>query len=82
MSGENRSLEIVIVGAGIAGLAVAYGLLELPGVHVRILERRKGVFNSTTGAGLIRRGTMRTGRIPDPSFACECTIFFCVEGQD
>lgn len=48
MSGENQSLEIVIVGAGVAGLAVAYGLLELPGVHVRILERRKGVFNSIT----------------------------------
>ena len=40
---HTNPLEVIIIGAGIAGLATAYGLQDLPGVRVRILEKRKGM---------------------------------------
>ena len=75
MSGE-KQLDIVIVGAGIAGLATAYGLLETSGIRVRVLERRKGQCNSVlllaaNADPLTIRGGMRTTRISNPSFARE-----------
>lgn len=37
-----RPLRIVIIGAGIAGLALAYGLQHVPNISVRVLEKRQG----------------------------------------
>lgn len=36
-------MKIVIVGAGISGLAIAEGLKQKPSVDVRIFEKSKGV---------------------------------------
>lgn len=45
MSDAKKSIRVVIIGAGIAGLAAAYGLKDLPGVQVRIFEKRRGEYN-------------------------------------
>lgn len=39
---HTKPLHVIIIGAGISGLAAAYGLQDVPGVHVRLLEKRKG----------------------------------------
>lgn len=37
-----KLLKVVIIGAGISGLATAYGLKDMPGVQLRIFEKRRG----------------------------------------
>ena len=71
MSGE-KHLEIVIVGGGIAGLAIAYGLLSLPRVRVRIFERRKGRPGALSESDADDRNGLRPRRISDPSIGREC----------
>ena len=71
MSGE-KHLEIVIVGGGIAGLAIAYGLLSLPRIRVRILERRKGRPGALSESGADDRNGLRPRRISDSSVGREC----------
>ena len=41
-SKSNNPLEVVVIGAGVSGLTLAYGLKDLKGVHLRVFEKRTG----------------------------------------
>ena len=48
-SGRGRPVEILVIGAGVAGLAAAYGFTKVPGVHLRVVEKRRGKFHTIHG---------------------------------
>jgi flavin-dependent dehydrogenase len=44
---QATDLEVVVVGAGVAGLTIAYGLRDVLGIKLRVFERRTGVSAKT-----------------------------------
>ena len=60
---HTNPLEVIIIGAGIAGLATAYGLQDLPGVRVRILEKRKGMSRITSHGYILNRQSKTVSRL-------------------
>lgn len=73
---QAADLEVVVVGAGVAGLTIAYGLRDVLGIKLRVFERRTGEsaesFYSTSRSGLTYfRGGMLERRISHPSIEGE-----------
>lgn len=58
--------DVVVVGAGLVGLATALRLLDRPGLHVTVLEKESAVASHQSGhnSGVIHRGiTYRPGSL-------------------
>lgn len=73
---QAADLEVVVVGAGVAGLTIAYGLRDVLGIKLRVFERRTGEsadsFYNTSHSGLTYfRGGMLERRISHPSIEGE-----------
>jgi len=79
---DNAPLEVVIIGAGVAGLATAYGLKKAETqVRVRIFERRtceQAFPRGRLQPDRLGSGGMSEWRLPDPPIQgpCETSLRF------
>jgi cation diffusion facilitator CzcD-associated flavoprotein CzcO len=76
---QAADLEVVVVGAGVAGLTIAYGLRDVLGIKLRVFERRTGestesLYNTTRSGLTYLRGGMLERLISYPSIEGEANL--------